>query len=287
MSNPEDRDRLLGFGRLLAAERIEFARQDPAEFPALSLRFMRRSNEPLDRAAAWLVWAQRRPRTFLRLAGRSLSDRAPLVRAAVMEGVGLAGIFLGVTADALEVAPLLDRGAADPERPVQAAAAESRALLARFAEAMTEEDRHATPVWQDIRRAILERLIPELRFSVRELLTRLESGLSGAAPPLPALGLGFSPGSTEPELLRMLEELAPIVASVAAEASTRRYLGREVAAFEQAARGDSALAAGVQEIQAVLDRHGRRSPTALEALAAALGDVPGSPTSGGQPSARG
>ncbi len=291
MSTSEDRDRLRILGRRLAEERLELARREADAIPVLTLRFLRQSVEPLDRAAAWLVWAQRRPATFLRLERRALADREPLVRAAVMEGVGLAGLLLELTPDAPGVGPLLDRGGVDPALPVRQAAEESRALLTRFEEAGAEEGDRTIAAWRFVRQAFLERLLPELRFSIRELLTRFEASVSLAAPsrglgeslrggfpnltPSPALGLGFSPGAAEAHLLRVFEELAPIATSVAEEASNRGYSRHDVSALEQAAQRDPALSAGVEKIQAVLRRHGRPAPTALEALAAALGDLPG------------
>ena len=291
MSSSEDRDRLLGLGRRLAVERLDLARREADAIPALTLRLLRQSAEPLDRAAAWLVWAQRRPATFLRLENRAMADGEPLVRAAVMEGVGLAGLFLELGPDAPRVRPLLDRGAEDPALPVRQAAEESRALLTRFEEAGAEEGDRTIAAWRLVRQAFLERLLPELRFSIRELLTRFEASVSLAAPsrglgeslrggfsgltPSPALGLGFNPGAAEADLLRVFEELAPIATSVAEEASSRGYSRHDASALEQAALGDPALSAGVEKIQAVLRRHGRSSPTALEALAAALADLPG------------
>lgn len=297
MSTSEDRDQLRVLGRRLAEERLKLARREPDAIPVLTLRFLRQSAEPLDRAAAWLVWAQRRPTTFLRLERRALADREPLVRAAVMEGVGLAGLLLDLAPDAPGVRPLLDRGAVDPALSVRQAAEESRTLLARFQEARAEEGDSTISTWRLVRQAFLERLLPEFRFSIRELLTRFEASTAPAAPsrgfgesfcgsfpgltPSPALGLGFSPGSAEADLLRMLEELAPVATSVAGEALRHGSSRHDACALEQAALGDPALSAGVEQIQAVLRRHGRSSPTAWEALAAALGEVPGGADSRG------
>jgi hypothetical protein len=271
MGSREDLDRLLALGHDLSRQRLELARTREDAFPVSTLRLMRTSGNPLDRAAAWLVSAQRRPVTFLRLVGRAMDDAEAVVRSAAMEGVGLAALVLERTPRDPVVSMLLARGASDPSAVVRRTAGESLALLERFAEA---EERASLPPEEALRLAFIERLLPESRAPRRERPKPQRKAKRIASTERP--GPGAEAARPDPALSALLEELVPLASSVAECAVSRELSGRDVEEIVRAAREDASIDSAVREVEALLLRRGRSRPSAWEALARAIRDtVPG------------
>lgn len=271
MQGRENLDRLLALGAELAGRRLELARTREDLFPVLTLRLMRRSGQPLDRAAAWLVAAQRRPDVFLRLAGRALDDEDTVVRSVVLEGVALAALVLERPPGDPTVAALLTRGASDPAADVRKAANESLVLLERFVEA---ERRAELPPAEALRIALLEQLVPGPSLSQRR------PAAPGKGRKAAGGGRRSSRGARsaedDPTRAALLEEIGPLTTAVA-EAATRQGLrGRDLEVLVRAGRANAALASAVGELEAHLRCRRRSGPSAWEAVARAIRDtVPG------------
>jgi hypothetical protein len=106
------------------------ARQDPWAVPTEVIRGLRRSPEPGARAIAALVHALRRPRSYLRTAQRWWRDESDVVRAACMEGLGLAAILEAIELDRRsDVRGLLTQGKQDRAPAVRRSAQEASWLL--------------------------------------------------------------------------------------------------------------------------------------------------------------
>ncbi len=273
MGSREDRDRLLSLAHDLAQRRLELARTHEDVFPVSTLRLMRASGDPFDRAAAWLVSSQRRPAVFLRLADSALDDEDAVVRSVVMEGVGIAALVLERPFEDPAVSSLLARGSSDPSPVVQKAADACLLLLERFAEA---EERASLPPPEALRLSFLDRLLPERRAGQRPRST--PRGRARRPADGERSGPGHGEGRPDRTLSALLEELEPLAGAVAEAAVLREIHGPDVEEIVRVAREDDRIAVAVRELEALFVRRGRRSPDVWDALAKAIRDtVPGRP----------
>lgn len=109
---------------------LRTAYTDPESVSTREIRLLRRSRWAMLRAAAVVLWAQRRPLAFLGAAERFLRD-VPAVRCAVLEALATAVIVEGRIPAESPLDTLLKAGLEDPDPNVRAAARETAAVFQR------------------------------------------------------------------------------------------------------------------------------------------------------------
>jgi hypothetical protein len=276
------RKRLLVLAQADARERDRAVRLHPESFDALTLRLLRLSRQPGDRAAAVLVWSQRRPEAFLRHAPAFLRDDSPEVRAAVIEGLGNA-CLLAETAAAWDATDrLLDRGEQDRDLSVREVARTTREILAiedeGADEASPEVSRRVD--WSSVRVRFLQLLVPELGPAVRPLLDKLGAGKPMVST-VPSFGLAFSPGEVEKDLMLLLRELTPLADDVLDAAGRFEVAGGSPVRF--ALKQDHRVSSAVKAVEMTLKRHGRAGGQAWRYLERAIREARRSPHPGEDP----